>query len=90
MKFIYWKVNDFLGLFVFDYVFFLIEGVYWIYVDGIFFLFCNVIFKGYGKGNLFVIIVIDNNIDIGERLLLLNENFEWNVIFNVVGFMKLR
>ncbi|XP_068682491.1 uncharacterized protein [Montipora foliosa] len=89
-KLTHWKANDFPGSFAFDHAFFPTEGVYRTHVDGTFFLSCNAIFKGQGKGNLSVIIAIDNNIDTGERLLSLNENPERNVTLNVAGSMKLR
>ncbi|XP_068730841.1 uncharacterized protein [Montipora capricornis] len=89
-KLTHWKANDFPGSFAFDHAFFPTEGVYRTHVDGTFFLSCNAIFKGQGKGNLSVIIAIDNNIDTGERLLSLNGNPERNVTLNVAGSMKLR
>ena len=89
-KLTHWKANDFPGSFAFDHAFFPTEGVYRTHVDGTFFLSCNAIFKGQGKGNLSVIIAIDNNIDTGEKLLSLNGNPERNVTLNVAGSMKLR
>lgn len=53
-------------------------------------MFCNVIFKGGGKGNLLVVIVIDDFIDIGNGLYVLNENLKLVVIFSVVGFMRFK
>ena len=85
-----WKTSAVPGSFSFDNAFFLGDGVYRTRVDGTYFLSCNAIFNGQGKGNLSLIIAIDDNLDEGGGLFSLNENPNGNVTLNVAGSIKLR
>ena len=85
-----WKTSAVLGLFSFDNAFSSTNGVYRTGVDGTYFLSCNAIFNGQGKGNLSLIVAIDYNLDEGNGLFSLNENPNGDVTLNVAGSIKLR
>ena len=85
-----WKTSAVPGSFSFDNAFSPTEGVYRTRVDGTYFLSCNAIFNGQGKGNLSLIIAIDDNLDEGGGLFSLNENPNGDVTLNVAGSIKLR
>ena len=85
-----WKTSAVPGSFSFDNAFSPTEGVYRTRVDGTYFLSCNAIFNGEGKGNLSLIIAIDDNLDEGGGLFSLNENPNGDVTLNVAGSIKLR
>ena len=85
-----WKTSAVPGSFSFDNAFSPTEGVYRTRVDGTYFLSCNAIFNGQGKGNLSLIIAIDDNLDEGSGLFSLNENPNGDVTLNVAGSIKLR
>lgn len=85
-----WKTNHVPGLFSFDNRFFPTHGVYQTYLDGTFFVSCNAIFNGYARGNLSVIITINDVIDTGNGLFSLNQNPKRDVTLNVAGSIKLR
>ena len=84
-----WKTYNVSGLFSFDNAFFSTHGVYRTHLDGTYFVSCNVIFKGYARGNLSVIIAIDDVIDTGNGLFSLNENPKRYTTLNVAGSIKL-
>ena len=85
-----WKTSAVPGSFSFDNAFSPTDGVYRTRVDGTYFLSCNAIFNGQGKGNLSLIIAIDDNLDKGHGLFSLNENPNGDVTLNVAGSIKLR
>ena len=85
-----WKTYNVSGLFSFDNAFFSTNGIYRTHLDGTYFVSCNVIFKGYARGNLSVIIAIDDVIDTGNGLFSLNENPKRYTTLNVAGSIKLR
>ena len=85
-----WKTHNVPGLFSFDNAFFPTQGVYRTHLDGTYFVSCNVIFKGYARGNVSALIAIDDAIDTGNGLFSLNENPKRYVTLNVAGSIKLR
>ena len=85
-----WKTHGVPGLFSFDNTFFPASGIYHPRQEGTYFVSCNVIFKGGGKGNLSVVIAIDDLIDTGNGLYALNENPKPVVTLNVAGSMRLK
>ncbi|KAJ7394203.1 Cadherin EGF LAG seven-pass G-type receptor 2 [Desmophyllum pertusum] len=86
-----WKTHDASdGLFSFDNAFFSANGVYRPHQEGTYFVSCNVIFDGGGKGNLSAVIAIDDVIDTGNGLYSLNENPKRVVTLNVAGSMRLK
>ena len=85
-----WKTSAVPGSFSFDNAFSSSDGVYRTRVDGTYFLSCNAIFNGQGKGNLSLIVAIDDNLDEGNGLFSLNENPNGDVTLNVAGSIKLR
>ena len=85
-----WKTSGVPGSFSFDNAFSPIDGVYRTRVDGTYFLSCNAIYTGQGKGNLSLIIAIDDNHGEGHGLFSLNENPNGDVTLNVAGSIKLR
>ena len=85
-----WKTSAVLGSFSFDNAFSPSDGGYRTNVDGTYFLSCNAIFNGQGKGNLSLIVAIDDNLDEGNGLFSLNENPNGDVTLNVAGSIKLR
>ncbi|XP_074616069.1 uncharacterized protein LOC141875640 isoform X2 [Acropora palmata] len=85
-----WKTSAVPGSFSFDNAFSPSDGVYRTRADGTYFLSCNAIFNGQGKGNLSLIIAIDDNLDEGNGLFSLNESPNGDVTLNVAGSIKLR
>ncbi|XP_067044670.1 uncharacterized protein [Acropora muricata] len=85
-----WKTSGVPGSFSFDNAFSPSDGVYRTSVDGTYFLSCNAIYTGQGKGNLSLIIAIDDNLDEGNGLFSLNESPNGDVTLNVAGSIKLR
>ena len=85
-----WKTSAVPGSFSFDNAFSPTDGVYRTLVDGTYFLSSNAIFSGQGKGNLSLIIAIDDDLDEGDGLFSLNENPNGDVTLNVAGSIKLR
>ena len=85
-----WKTHGVPGLFSFDNAFFPTSGIYHPRQDGTYFVSCNVIFEGGGKGNLSVVIAIDHIIDTGNGLYSLNENPKPVVTLNVAGSIRLK
>ena len=85
-----WKTSAVPGSFSFDNAFSPSDGVYRTRVDGTYFLSCNAIFNGQGKGNLSLIIAIDDNLNEGNGLFSLNESPNGDVTLNVAGSIKLR
>ncbi|XP_067044679.1 uncharacterized protein [Acropora muricata] len=85
-----WKTSGVPGSFSFDNAFSPSDGVYRTRVDGTYFLSCNAIYTGQGKGNLSLIIAIDDNLDEGNGLFSLNECPNGDVTLNVAGSIKLR
>ena len=85
-----WKTHGIPGLFSFDNAFIPVNGMYYPRQEGTYFVSCNVIFKGGGKGNLSVVIAIDDLIDTGNGLFALNENPKPVVTLNVVGSIQLK
>lgn len=84
------KTHGVPGLFSFDNAFFPASGIYHSRQEGTYFVSCNVIFKGGGKGNLSVVIAIDDLIDTGNGLYALNENPKPVVTLNVAGSIRLK
>ena len=85
-----WKTNGVPGLFSFDNAFFPTKGVYRPHQDGSYFVSCNVIFAGEGKGYLSAIIAIDDSLDPRNGLYALDENPKRLVTLNVAGSIELR
>ena len=85
-----WKTHGVPGLFSFDNAFFPASGIFHPRQEGTYFVSCNVIFKGGGKGNLSVVIAIDDLIDTGNGLYALNENPKPVVTLNVAGSIRLK
>lgn len=85
-----WKTHGVPGLFSFDNAFSPASGIYHLRQEGTYFLSCNVIFKGGGKGNLSVLIAINGLIDTGNGLYTWNENPKPVVTLNVVGSIRLK
>ncbi|XP_015755007.1 PREDICTED: uncharacterized protein LOC107334576 isoform X2 [Acropora digitifera] len=85
-----WKTSAVPGSFSFDNALSPTDGAYRTRVDGTYFLSCNAIFNGQGKGNLSLIIAIDDDLSEGHGLLSLNENPNRDVTLNVAGSIKLR
>ena len=85
-----WKTHGVPGLFSFDNAFFPASGIFQPRQEGTYFVSCNVIFKGGGKGNLSVVIAIDDLIDTGNGLYALNENPKPVVTLNVAGSIRLK
>ncbi|KAJ7382440.1 hypothetical protein OS493_034877, partial [Desmophyllum pertusum] len=84
-----WKTYGASGLFSFDNAFFSANGVYRPHQEGTYFVSCNVIFNGGGKGNLSAVIAIDDVVDTGNGLYSLNENPKRVVTLNVAGSIRL-
>ena len=89
-KLTHWKTSAVPGSFSFDNAFSPTDGFYLTRVDGTYFLSCNAIFNGQGKGNLSLIVAIDDNLDEENGLFSLNENPNGDVTLNVAGSIKLR
>ena len=85
-----WKTQNVPGLFSFDNAFLPAHGIYRTHVDGTYFLSCNVIFNGYPRGNLSVIIAINDVIDTGGGLFSQNENPKRYITLNVAGSIRLK
>ena len=85
-----WKTHGVPGLFSFDNAFFPTSGIYHPRQEGTYFVSCNVILKGGGRGNLSVVIAIDDIIDTGNGLYSLNENPKRVVTLNVAGSIRLK
>ena len=85
-----WNTHGVPGLFSFDNAFFPASGIYHPPQEGTYFVSCNVIFKGGGKGNLSAVIAIDDLIDTGKGLYALNENPKSVVTLNVAGSIRLK
>ena len=85
-----WKTSAVAGSFSFDNAFSPTDGVYRTRVDGTYFLSCNAIFNGHGKGNLSLIIAIDDSLNEGGGLFSHNENPSGDITLNVAGSIKLR
>ncbi|XP_067053159.1 uncharacterized protein [Acropora muricata] len=84
-----WKTSVVPGSFSFDNAFSPTDGVYRTRVDGTYFLSCNAIFIGQGKGNLSLIIAIDDSLNEGSGLFSHNENPRGDVTLNVAGSIRL-
>ncbi|KAJ7318648.1 hypothetical protein OS493_037589 [Desmophyllum pertusum] len=85
-----WKTHSASGLFSFDNALFSANGVYRPHQEGTYFVSCNVIFNGGGKGNLSAVIAIDDVVDTGNGLYSLNENPKRVVTLNVAGSVRLK
>ena len=85
-----WITHGVPGLFSFDNAFSPASGIYHPRQEGTYFMSCNVIFKGGGKGNLSVVIAIDDLIHTENGLYALNENPKRVVTLNVAGSMRLK